>query len=280
MFRVIIRLIDSTLDLNVDTKEHDKDDDHQETIRYIFDINSDNVDDFDHQVDIVNEVQSAFVADRQILDGPFILNEVLQWCTNAVFMGAMEYSWQKMGKMVAVFKVGFIPFGESFLQDTGWILEDKRYLWMVTWFFANKVYPLALCPGSVEDCRCASRNVKSNYFLIALLEKIIFAKILPLVGVAFNGKEALRSMNGFSAYIKSAIPKAYAELVKAIFERRYEGDVGENKLTPWAAAKVEERIRKSYSLSVHEMNSTTYQVGVTEINYIVDMGRHACTCRK
>ncbi|GKA74573.1 hypothetical protein Tco_0780875 [Tanacetum coccineum] len=31
--------------------------------------------------DIVNEVQSAFIADRQILDGPFILNEVLQWCS-------------------------------------------------------------------------------------------------------------------------------------------------------------------------------------------------------
>ncbi|GJW62893.1 RNA-directed DNA polymerase, eukaryota [Tanacetum coccineum] len=30
--------------------------------------------------DIVNEVQSAFIADRQILDDPFILNEVLQWC--------------------------------------------------------------------------------------------------------------------------------------------------------------------------------------------------------
>ncbi|GJQ90455.1 RNA-directed DNA polymerase, eukaryota [Tanacetum coccineum] len=30
--------------------------------------------------DIVNEVQSAFVADRQILNGPFILDEVLQWC--------------------------------------------------------------------------------------------------------------------------------------------------------------------------------------------------------
>nr|GEU66210.1 RNA-directed DNA polymerase, eukaryota, reverse transcriptase zinc-binding domain protein [Tanacetum cinerariifolium] len=29
--------------------------------------------------DIVDEVQSAFIADRQILDGPFILNEVLQW---------------------------------------------------------------------------------------------------------------------------------------------------------------------------------------------------------
>ncbi|GKD52322.1 RNA-directed DNA polymerase, eukaryota, reverse transcriptase zinc-binding domain protein, partial [Tanacetum coccineum] len=30
--------------------------------------------------DIVNEVQSAFVADRKILDGRFILNEVVQWC--------------------------------------------------------------------------------------------------------------------------------------------------------------------------------------------------------
>ncbi|GJV00402.1 RNA-directed DNA polymerase, eukaryota [Tanacetum coccineum] len=30
--------------------------------------------------DLVNEVQSAFVANRQILDGPFILDEVLQWC--------------------------------------------------------------------------------------------------------------------------------------------------------------------------------------------------------
>ncbi|GKD51880.1 RNA-directed DNA polymerase, eukaryota, partial [Tanacetum coccineum] len=30
--------------------------------------------------DIVNEVQLAFIADRQILDGPFILNELFQWC--------------------------------------------------------------------------------------------------------------------------------------------------------------------------------------------------------
>ncbi|GJQ95008.1 RNA-directed DNA polymerase, eukaryota, reverse transcriptase zinc-binding domain protein [Tanacetum coccineum] len=30
--------------------------------------------------DIVNEVQSTFVTDRQILDGSFILNELFQWC--------------------------------------------------------------------------------------------------------------------------------------------------------------------------------------------------------
>ncbi|GJZ54428.1 RNA-directed DNA polymerase, eukaryota [Tanacetum coccineum] len=30
--------------------------------------------------DIVSEEQSAFIANRQILDGPFILNEVMHWC--------------------------------------------------------------------------------------------------------------------------------------------------------------------------------------------------------
>ncbi|GJX76619.1 RNA-directed DNA polymerase, eukaryota [Tanacetum coccineum] len=33
--------------------------------------------------DIVNEVQSAFIADRQILDGPFILDELIQWCKSS-----------------------------------------------------------------------------------------------------------------------------------------------------------------------------------------------------
>nr|GEU75893.1 RNA-directed DNA polymerase, eukaryota [Tanacetum cinerariifolium] len=32
--------------------------------------------------DLVNEIQYTFVADRQILDGPFVLNEVVQWCKN------------------------------------------------------------------------------------------------------------------------------------------------------------------------------------------------------
>nr|GEX90441.1 RNA-directed DNA polymerase, eukaryota, reverse transcriptase zinc-binding domain protein [Tanacetum cinerariifolium] len=31
---------------------------------------------------IVDEIQSAFVMDRQILDGPFILNEIVHWCKN------------------------------------------------------------------------------------------------------------------------------------------------------------------------------------------------------
>ncbi|GKC82225.1 RNA-directed DNA polymerase, eukaryota [Tanacetum coccineum] len=31
-------------------------------------------------LDIISDVQSAFVSNRQVLDGPFILNELLSWC--------------------------------------------------------------------------------------------------------------------------------------------------------------------------------------------------------
>ncbi|GJX04945.1 RNA-directed DNA polymerase, eukaryota, reverse transcriptase zinc-binding domain protein [Tanacetum coccineum] len=44
--------------------------------------------------DIVNEVQSAFIANRQILDGPFILNELFHWC-------------KKNKKQTMIFKVDF-----------------------------------------------------------------------------------------------------------------------------------------------------------------------------
>ncbi|GJZ56133.1 RNA-directed DNA polymerase, eukaryota, partial [Tanacetum coccineum] len=43
---------------------------------------------------LVSDTQSAFVKDRQILDGPFILNEVVQWC-------------KRKGRQVMFFKVDF-----------------------------------------------------------------------------------------------------------------------------------------------------------------------------
>nr|GEX00122.1 putative RNA-directed DNA polymerase, eukaryota, reverse transcriptase zinc-binding domain protein [Tanacetum cinerariifolium] len=44
--------------------------------------------------DIVNEVQSTFIANRQILDVPFIVNEAIQWC-------------KKKKKQALIFKVDF-----------------------------------------------------------------------------------------------------------------------------------------------------------------------------
>nr|GEX00744.1 RNA-directed DNA polymerase, eukaryota, reverse transcriptase zinc-binding domain protein [Tanacetum cinerariifolium] len=51
----------------------------------------------------LNEVQSAFIADRQMLDGPFILNEVFQWC--------------KRKKQTLIFKVDFEKAYDSVRWD-------------------------------------------------------------------------------------------------------------------------------------------------------------------
>nr|GEX70849.1 RNA-directed DNA polymerase, eukaryota, reverse transcriptase zinc-binding domain protein [Tanacetum cinerariifolium] len=53
---------------------------------------------------LVNGIQSAFVADKQILDGPFILNELVQWC-------------KKKKKQSLVFKVDFEKAYDSVIWD-------------------------------------------------------------------------------------------------------------------------------------------------------------------
>ncbi|GJU90435.1 RNA-directed DNA polymerase, eukaryota, partial [Tanacetum coccineum] len=54
--------------------------------------------------DLVSNTQSAFVANRQILDGPFILNEVLSWC-------------KRKRKQALVFKVDFAKAYDSVRWD-------------------------------------------------------------------------------------------------------------------------------------------------------------------
>ncbi|GKA76939.1 RNA-directed DNA polymerase, eukaryota [Tanacetum coccineum] len=53
---------------------------------------------------IINEVQSAFIEDRQILDGPFILNEVISWC-------------KRKRKQSLIFKVDFEKAYDSVRWD-------------------------------------------------------------------------------------------------------------------------------------------------------------------
>ncbi|GJV05733.1 RNA-directed DNA polymerase, eukaryota [Tanacetum coccineum] len=58
--------------------------------------------------DLVNDVQSAFIANRQILDGPFILNELIHWC-------------KAKKKKTMIFKVDFEKAFDSVRWD---FLED------------------------------------------------------------------------------------------------------------------------------------------------------------
>nr|GEZ88325.1 RNA-directed DNA polymerase, eukaryota, reverse transcriptase zinc-binding domain protein [Tanacetum cinerariifolium] len=54
--------------------------------------------------DLISDTQSAFVANRQILDGPFILNELLHWC-------------KRKKKQVMFFKVDFAKAYDSVRWD-------------------------------------------------------------------------------------------------------------------------------------------------------------------
>nr|GEX06005.1 RNA-directed DNA polymerase, eukaryota [Tanacetum cinerariifolium] len=74
---------------------------------------------------IVSEVQSAFIAGRQILDGPFILNEVLHWCS-------------KKNKKSLIFKVDFEKAYDSVRWD---FLEDV----LKKFGFGNKWCNWILC---------------------------------------------------------------------------------------------------------------------------------------
>nr|GFB25227.1 RNA-directed DNA polymerase, eukaryota [Tanacetum cinerariifolium] len=55
---------------------------------------------------LINEVQSAFIVERQILDGPFILNEVIQWYGPFILNEVIQ--WCKLKKnQILISKVDF-----------------------------------------------------------------------------------------------------------------------------------------------------------------------------
>nr|GFC30305.1 cysteine-rich receptor-like protein kinase [Tanacetum cinerariifolium] len=83
--------------------------------------------------DIVDEIQSAFVTDRQILDGPFILNEIVHWCKNKK-------------KQSMIFKVDFEKAYDSvrwdFINDILRMFgfEEKWCKWIQSCLYSSRVF--------------------------------------------------------------------------------------------------------------------------------------------
>ncbi|GJS00950.1 RNA-directed DNA polymerase, eukaryota, reverse transcriptase zinc-binding domain protein [Tanacetum coccineum] len=106
--------------------------------------------------DIVSDVQSTFVKDRQILDGPFILNELLQWCkSKKIHSFLLKIDFEKAYDFVrwdylddALKNFGF---GEKWC---GWIQECLRSSW-----------GSVLVNGSPTEEFRFSRGLTSNHWL-------------------------------------------------------------------------------------------------------------------
>nr|GEY66937.1 RNA-directed DNA polymerase, eukaryota [Tanacetum cinerariifolium] len=93
--------------------------------------------------DIVDEIQSAFVTDRQILDGPFILNESVHWCKNKM-------------KQFMIFKVDFEKAYNSVIWD---FIDDilRRVIHSLPFYFSYE--ELTCFISKSGGCRVNGDNI-------------------------------------------------------------------------------------------------------------------------
>ncbi|GKD01308.1 transposase, MuDR, MULE transposase domain protein [Tanacetum coccineum] len=139
--------------------------------------------------------------------------------------------------------------------------------------------------------RLLASNIKSNtevrsFRILSLSHSNMWSRAhCPANRYNYLTSNSAESVNSLSRRARKLPVTHLMEFFRALlqrwyYERRYEGDVDEHELTPWAAAKVAYRIRMSFGFSVHGINSTKYQVVAEEINYIVDLRSRTCTCRR
>nr|GEX12039.1 RNA-directed DNA polymerase, eukaryota [Tanacetum cinerariifolium] len=139
---------------------------------------------------IVSEVQSAFVKDRQILDGPFILDELIQWC-----------KWKR--KQIIMFKADFEKAFDSvrwdFLDDLliKFGFEEKWRKWINSCLHSSR--GSIIINGSPTDEFQFHKGLKQGDPLSPLL----FILVMESLHLSFCRVEEAGLFNGIQ--LKSSI---------------------------------------------------------------------------
>nr|GEV12801.1 RNA-directed DNA polymerase, eukaryota [Tanacetum cinerariifolium] len=133
--------------------------------------------------DIISDTQSAFVANRQILDGPFILNEVLQWC-------------KRKNKKTMFFKVDFAKAYDSVRWDF-FIDVLEAFGFGTTWCnwvrgtfcFAKGSILVNGSPSNESQFHCGLKqgDPLSPYIFILVMESLHISVCRAMNGRLLNG---------------------------------------------------------------------------------------------
>ncbi|GJX19405.1 RNA-directed DNA polymerase, eukaryota [Tanacetum coccineum] len=141
--------------------------------------------------DLISDSQSAFIANRQILDGPFILNELLQWC-------------KRKKKQAMFFKVDFAKAYDSVRWD--YLLDVLKAFgfgnnwckWIRGIFSSAKASVLVNGSPTMEfpfHCGLKQGDPLSPYLFILIMESLNLSVSRAIDEGVFKGIQLDRSIS-------------------------------------------------------------------------------------
>ncbi|GJY18419.1 RNA-directed DNA polymerase, eukaryota [Tanacetum coccineum] len=140
---------------------------------------------------LVNEVQSAFVANRQILDGPFIINELFQWC-------------KSKKKQTLIFKVDF----EKAYDSVRWDFLDEGLFHGIKLHDTVNISHLFYADDAVFVGQWSDRNISTltyvlECFYLASGLKINMSKS-KIMGIHVNNDNVNRAVENLGCLVLKA----------------------------------------------------------------------------
>ncbi|GJS10401.1 RNA-directed DNA polymerase, eukaryota [Tanacetum coccineum] len=219
--------------------------------------------------DLVNEVQSAFVADRQILDGPFILDEVLQWCRRKkkhalIFKVDFEKAFDSVRWDFVDDVLNKFGFGERWRTWIHWVVGGRDVLWVWVLVFRG-------CCGveSWEFGVVCVREIKAIYGRTGNLNKecfggvqtsldirLVHGKVRVLQGRGINVADYIRLKLGNGENTRFWVDKWYeGGVIKELFPRMFALELNKNATvsSKLNASSLDNSFRRKARSGIEEM---------------------------